>query len=240
MRLVGKYIFGPEEHSFQTCDGKNIYDVDWDSAKEVRDFYRENVQYPYQALFLSLNAAKITAAPENELAPADGGLVIEEVGEYSFNFPLACHDVLGKSSLNSVQIGAPLLEAAPILTGYGYQTASKVASSCHTFYREGEFEDSVYFMFVNGAVATISVSAERESYIRTLKGVGVGSSEQEVRDSYQSITTLPHPYGDEIDRYLEVTLDNGNGLIFKVVEGEVKSFKLGRYPEVKWAIEGCS
>lgn len=80
-------------------------------------------------------------------------------------------------------------------------------------------------------------------YVRTRSGIGVGSSEAEVRAAYgDRITTEGHPYDDD-SRYLIYTprdaADAHYRVIFETAWGYVTRYRSGLLPAVHW-IEGCS
>lgn len=94
------------------------------------------------------------------------------------------------------------------------------------------------FMLIKGVIARADVY---EGVMRTAEGVGIGSTEDEVKKAYASakVETLPHKYTD--GHYLEVTLSGKTQtmLIFETDGTKVTAFRGGRLPEVGF-VEGCA
>jgi hypothetical protein len=95
-------------------------------------------------------------------------------------------------------------------------------------------------MVTSRTVARVDVYQGR---IRTRSGVGIGTTEQDVMDTYPGqIEVSAHPY-DETGHYLTFVprdaSDTAYRLIFETDGQVVTSFRSGRLPEVEW-IEGCS
>lgn len=120
--------------------------------------------------------------------------------------------------------GEPLVAAAP---PFGE------ASECHHLYPAGATGPASFMVF-EGVVVRVEV---RQDDVLTERGVGVGSSEDEVRAAYPEATTSPHAYVD--GHYLTVTGDGGLALVFETDGERVTEYRAGRVPEVGW-IEGCS
>ena len=103
--------------------------------------------------------------------------------------------------------------------------------------------DDLAFMVVDGRIARIDVGIMGPDRIRTVSGIGKGSTEAEVRATYPGrIRVEPHPYVPN-GRYL-VYMPSDPGLrhlslIFETVDGEVRSFRSGLAEQVSWT-EGCS
>ena len=98
------------------------------------------------------------------------------------------------------------------------------------------------FMVLNGRIARIDVGGN--SAIRTLSGIGPGSTEAEVQATYPGrISAQPNPYsGHRGGRDLLYQPDEGSrhlGLLFQTDGGRVSSFRSGLYGAVM-APEGCA
>ena len=106
---------------------------------------------------------------------------------------------------------------------------------CYYLSKAGE-PNSVDFMIVDERVVRFDVNAE--SKIKTKQMIGIGSSKQDVLTAYDNVSVSEHPYLGAIGEYLEVSLENGNGLIFETHLDQVTSYRLGLYPHVGY-IEGC-
>lgn len=88
-------------------------------------------------------------------------------------------------------------------------------------------------MFVDGRLARIDVRRPG----LTFRGVGVGSTRQQVAAAFAKVTTRPHKYSD--GQYLDVKLSPATGLVFETDKTKVTRFRLGTYPAVEY-VEGCS
>lgn len=101
--------------------------------------------------------------------------------------------------------------------------------------------EGLQFMVINSRIARIDVG---NSSIRTLSGIGTGSTEAEVQATYPDrIQVQPNPYtGHRGGRDLVYVPDEGSrhlGLLFETNNGRVTSFRSGLVGAVM-APEGCS
>jgi hypothetical protein len=87
-------------------------------------------------------------------------------------------------------------------------------------------------MFVDGKLARIDVRRRG----LTFKGVGVGSTESQVRAAFPKLKVEPHKYTD--GRYLNVKLSSNTGVVFETDKAKVTRFRLGTFPAVEY-VEGC-
>jgi hypothetical protein len=98
--------------------------------------------------------------------------------------------------------------------------------------------DPALFMVTGGRVTRVDVQA---GPVATSTGIGIGSSEQEVRRAYPGrITVSRNLYGT---RQLTFTPAKGTGgdarIVFDIGGAKVTSFRAGRLPEVN-RLEGCA
>jgi hypothetical protein len=96
------------------------------------------------------------------------------------------------------------------------------------------------FMVLDGAIARVDVS--EGSPVRTLSGIGIGSIEEDVFDTYEGrIREEPHPYTRPEGHYLvyEPRNEPEYSLIFETDGDVVTSFRSGFADPVSF-IEGCS
>ena len=103
--------------------------------------------------------------------------------------------------------------------------------------------DELGFMVVNGRIVRIDVGIMGPYRIRTVSGIGKGSTEAEVQATYPGRTRVePHPYIPNGRYLVYMPGDPGLrhlGMIFETVDGEVRTFRAGLAEEVSWT-EGCS
>ena len=91
-------------------------------------------------------------------------------------------------------------------------------------------------MVVDGDVTRIDVTAPG---VTTDKGIGVGSTEEEVRSAYlRGVRTERHKY-IPAGHYLIIDLEQQRRLVLESDGTHVTRYRLGRTPQVDW-VEGCS
>ncbi|NEZ58920.1 hypothetical protein [Adonisia turfae] len=101
--------------------------------------------------------------------------------------------------------------------------------------------DGIGLMVVNDQVIRIDIWSE--SPIKTLSGLGIGSTIEEIDAVYDGqIDVTPHPYTD--GSYVTLTSEAAGSNLYSLVfetdkEGRVTQFRTGQFPAVTWA-EGCS
>ncbi|MGQ8367318.1 hypothetical protein ACUNWE_18785, partial [Alteromonas sp. 1036] len=79
-------------------------------------------------------------------------------------------------------------------------------------------------MVVDDMVARFDVF-DKELGIVVGNGLGAGSNKKEVVAIYPNTIVSPHPYIAPEGEYLEVKLNNGNGIIFETDHDIVTSFR---------------
>ncbi|MFW5425914.1 MAG: hypothetical protein ACKE8G_00625 [Methylophagaceae bacterium] len=144
--------------------------------------------------------------------------------------------MMTNDAYNNVKMGDSAEMALNKLDGYISTIMQYDNESCYYLVPENDGAGAL-FMIVYGMVARIDVYDE-VPIIKTSTGLGIASTKNDILGRYNSATASPHPYGGPEDEYLEVKLDNGNGLIFETLDGIVTSFRLGSYPALRF-IEGC-
>ncbi len=101
--------------------------------------------------------------------------------------------------------------------------------------------DGIGLMVVNDQVIRIDIWPG--SPVKTLSGLGIGSTFDEVNAVYDGqIEVTPHPYTE--GNYLTLAPDAAGSNLYTLVfetdkDGQVTQFRTGQFPAVKWA-EGCS
>lgn len=147
---------------------------------------------------------------------------------------------LSDDSFSGVNIGMPVAEAIHTLKGY---ESGKIAAQlefetedidCYYLYST-QNADLPMFMILSEVVVRIEV---RSNLVLTQRGVTVGSSKKDILSAYKNPKISTHPYDFERGEYIEVSLSNGNGIIFETLDDIVTSFRLGTDPAIKY-IEAC-
>lgn len=101
--------------------------------------------------------------------------------------------------------------------------------------------DGIGLMVVNDQVIRIDIWPG--SPVKTLSGVGIGATVEDVETVYDTqVDVTPHPYTE--GSYLTLTPDAANSNLYTLVfetdkNGKVTQFRTGQFPAVTWA-EGCS
>jgi hypothetical protein len=156
---------------------------------------------------------------------------------------LSAESRLSLDGIGPVDVGMTLAEASeaagmPIRTKPG----DPYGPECEYAYPAQELDD-VAFMVFNGRIARVDVGHRGSGRVRTVSGVGIGSTEEEVSRTYPGrIRVEGHPYVPT-GHYLVYTPADPNlqhlGMIFETDGKVVTSFRSGRKDAVG-QIEGCS
>ena len=114
--------------------------------------------------------------------------------------------------------------------------------SCYYLSPKNNKELQISFMVQKGLIVRIDV--KRNSPIKTLSGIGTGSSESKVKQVYgKNITQREHPYHGNAGNYLIFTpvdkADSDYQIIFETYQGKVITYRTGLKNAVR-LIEGCS
>ena len=149
--------------------------------------------------------------------------------------------------------------AAPTLTAQGYDTirigAPPAAATGYALADDGSYEEDcriftsprlpgVYLIVEGGRVMRITAHAEggaSASTLRTDRGIGVGSTEQEVRSAYSPLREEPHDYLSPQGKNLYFGgSETEPGLRFEMGEDDrVSHVHAGLDPVLAYS-EGCS
>ena len=135
-----------------------------------------------------------------------------------------------------VDAGMRLSEVATVL---GVPTTAGGREEACTIIHSVALPAGVSFMIVNDVVARVQVDS---GTVTTDEGVGIGTSEAQVRAMYAGrVTSTPHKYTK--GRYLTVRsaapADTAFRLLFETDGRQVTRYRAGRLPEVAW-VEGCA
>lgn len=150
-------------------------------------------------------------------------------------------DRVSLDGIGPVRVGMTLEEASAAagqpVTEVPGSGAGAVPGACF-FAAPASASPDVSFMVIDGRIARIEISDA--SPVVTISGLGVGSTEDEVRATYgDRIVTDPHPY-DEGGHYLRyVPDDDRTSLIFETDGTTVRRYRSGLAGPVAYA-EGCA
>ena len=142
---------------------------------------------------------------------------------------------LTENAFGGVSIGMSAEHALAVMHDYAAEYYDET-SDCYYLHPKGEVA-GVHIMINDEIVARFDV-ADNGERILTAAGVGIGSTKQDVINSYSQVNIKPHQYLGEAGEYLEVTLPSGTGFIFETEFDVVTQYRLGQYPEVQY-VEGC-
>ncbi|WP_438464478.1 hypothetical protein [Marinomonas sp. PE14-40] len=147
---------------------------------------------------------------------------------------------LSDNSFSGVNIEMPVAEVIHILKDYEsnkieYQLEFETEDIDCYYLIPLKNDDLPQFMIEADVVVRIEV---RSNLVLTQRGVTVGSSKNDILSAYKNPKISAHPYDFERGEYIEVSLSNGNGIIFETLDDIVTSFRLGTDPAIKY-IEGC-
>jgi hypothetical protein len=118
-------------------------------------------------------------------------------------------------------------------------------NACGTGNRADGKNADVYYLLEDGKLArieivTLDTGTPTVPAIRTAKGIGLGSTEAQVKAAYPGVKVEPHPYLEDAGHYMVVkSADGKTGIIFETDTKTVIEFRAGAYPQVGY-IEGCA
>lgn len=139
---------------------------------------------------------------------------------------------IGYRGSGEIRIGLPIWE---LLRALGEPTTVEtIEGGCTSVYGAGP--TSPIYLVVEGTLARIEIRAPG---VRTLSGVEVGGTEQDVFEAYPGrVEVREHQYQD--GHYLTVySSDRRSAVVFDTDGARIRSFRIGRLPEVL-QIEGCA
>lgn len=154
--------------------------------------------------------------------------------------------------LGPIQLGMTIQEAADAAQVAFSIAPNNLAEGCRYYFPEvydsdtGEEPlrqsiDGIGVMTVNEKIIRIDIWPG--SPVKTLSGIGIGDSTEQVKAVYESqLEVAPNPYTK--GSYLTLTPEASGSNLFSLVfetdqAGQVVQFRTGQFPAVNWA-EGCS
>jgi len=137
-----------------------------------------------------------------------------------------------------VHIGMTPAQASQALGTTLSAGAPHPPKGCHFLFAPERYPGT-YFLVSQGTIARIDF---REPGPRTLSGIGVGQREAEVRKRFgQRLNVAPHPFFTPDGHMLTLRAKDGRHAVrFNTDHGKVKTFEIGRTPEIEWGVEKCS
>lgn len=141
---------------------------------------------------------------------------------------------VGFQGMGSARIGISLWD---LLVSLGeHVTIESVEGGCTSLYKNASSPPELIFMVVDGRLARIEV---RTPDISTFSGVSVGETESDVFTAYPGrVEVSDHEYQE--GHYLTIySADRESALVFDTDGTAIRSFRVGRLPEVLH-VEGCS
>lgn len=139
--------------------------------------------------------------------------------------------VLALEGLGDLAIGKPV-PAGTSFTGGG---ESMPGSDCTTL--TSRDYPGVYALVEGGVVRRLTVA--RDSQVRLVEGIGVGSTEREVLAAFPGFRATPHKYIGGKGKYLTQPGDDPR-LRFEIGEdGKVTGIHVGMNPQLGY-VEGCA
>ncbi|WP_395393475.1 hypothetical protein WBP07_00605 [Novosphingobium sp. BL-8A] len=157
----------------------------------------------------------------------------EAVTEAPTATPAAGGKVLSLEGLGDLRIGAPV----PSGSSWA-ERGAQVSDSCHTV--TSPDYPGVYAIVEQGKVRRITLG--KRSEVRLVEGVGVGSSEADVKKWFAGFREEPHKYEAAPAKY--ITAPNAKGgdsaLRFEIGhDGKVSAVHVGTMPVLAY-VEGCA
>jgi hypothetical protein len=143
------------------------------------------------------------------------------------------------NGLNKVQIGMTV-EQASQAAGVRFTLDEDVYHNSCRYASPRQGLHHVSLMLINGLVARIDIN--QGSDIRTLRGAGIGDSEDRIKSLYPDrIQVSPHEYtnGHYLTFIPKSSTHQAYRLVFETDGRQVVNYRIGKLPEVGYA-EGCS
>lgn len=148
--------------------------------------------------------------------------------------------VLTSKSLGPVKIGMTLKQAQAALgTSLRYDPDDPGNPSCGHAKRTDKLGNGLHYMVENGHITRIEIwpadvdPESRQSTVKTAAGLGLGSSEEQIRTAYGSaVEVQPAPYNDTGHWFILNDAKKRYGILFETADGKVTTFWSGKYPSL--------
>lgn len=139
--------------------------------------------------------------------------------------------VLALEGLGDLAIGKPV----PASSTFASRRAQIPGSDCKTL--SSPDYPSVYALVEDGEVRRITVT--RDSQVKLVEGVGVGSTEAEVLAAFPGFKSEPHKYVGPKGKYLTQPGTNPRLRFETGEDSKVTSVHVGEEPQLSY-VEGCA
>lgn len=182
---------------------------------------RTPIQYASVPTATAAPTTTVTATPDHTEEPPGTGL--------------SSGDVLRRDGIGGVIVGMTVAQAQ---TAAGQKLVREGPSgSCVHMVPESR-DPALFLMFVDGVMSRVDV--EPGSATRTREGIGIGSTEQQVKDAYPGKIVVEPSFYNPSRHLLHLKPDaRAHSMIFSTDGAKVTSFRAGLEKAVR-AIEGCS
>lgn len=140
-------------------------------------------------------------------------------------------EVLALEGLGDLAIGKPV----PASSTFASRGAQIPGSDCKTL--SSPDYPGVYALVEGGEVRRITIT--RDSQVRLIEGVGVGSTEAEVLAAFPGFKSEPHKYVGPKGRYLTQPGTDPRLRFETGEDGKVTSVHMGEEPQLTY-VEGCA
>lgn len=182
--------------------------------------------------------------PADKIAPDSSGslnhLLIETPPKAQHSLHPLEKEQISINGFGAIRVGMSIEEASQV-TGVEFAPTPGPQTVCQYYQPTDEAIKGLGLMVIKGKVIRFDIWPG--SPVKTLSGIGIGSTEAEIRASYpEQLEEAPHDY--TLGKYLTFTspgdVRNLYRLVFETDEtGVVTQYRAGQFPAVTW-LEGCS
>lgn len=150
--------------------------------------------------------------------------------------------ILNSDELDGVHVGMTVHEAENVLnTKFVVEVDDENSpESCGFAYRQDGRDGDIAYMVEGGRITRIDVmgNSADKGVVRTATGIGIGSTETQIRKAYGAQIRVERNLYDENGRDYLVPGPLGTAFLFEAVKGKVVRFRSGKVGPVSYP-EGC-